>query len=231
MQLLFSICLIVFPADAGADCARPALAHQRRDAATIQRLESAWSLAYLTGDAEFEACLLTPDFAEIMSNGSINHLREELELAEKNKGKAATAPNMPPITIPIHGDVAVAYGISSEKLIDGKPHRSYFADYYLWKTGYGACICTADVLPGWKLFERGRFFQRLGCRKNYASGLENSGINHPFSAIFQRPARLGSLLGRDDFIVRSFRVVALEIFLPFLRDHGSLIIWPRGGAN
>jgi hypothetical protein len=135
IQFLFSICFIVFTADSRADCARPALAHQRRDAATIQRLESAWSLAYLTGDAEFEACLLTPDFTEIMSNGSINHLSEELELAEKNKGKAVTAPNMPPITIHIHGDVAVAYGISSEKLIDGKPHRSYFAEYYVWKNG------------------------------------------------------------------------------------------------
>jgi hypothetical protein len=42
---------------------------------------------------------------------------------------------MPPLTIHIHGDVAVAYGISSEKLIDGKLHRSYFADYYVWKNG------------------------------------------------------------------------------------------------
>jgi hypothetical protein len=137
MQLLFSICFIVFTIDARADCARPELAHQRRDAATIQRLESAWSLASLTGDAEFEACLLTPDFTEIMSNGSINHLSEELELAEQNKGKAVTAPNTPPITIHIHGDVAGAYGISSEKLIDGQPHRSYFADYYVWKNGVG----------------------------------------------------------------------------------------------
>jgi hypothetical protein len=30
---------------------------------------------------------------------------------------------------------AACYGISSEKLIDGKPHRSYFADYYVWKNG------------------------------------------------------------------------------------------------
>ena len=81
MQLLFFICLIVFAADARADCDRPALAHQRRDAATIQRLETAWTLAYLGGDAEFESCLLTSDFTEIMSNGSINHLSEELGLA------------------------------------------------------------------------------------------------------------------------------------------------------
>jgi hypothetical protein len=135
LQLLFCVSVIVFAADARAACDRPALAHQQRDAATIQRLESAWTRAYLSGDTEFEACLLTPDFTEIMSNGSINHLSEELGLAEKNKGKAVAAPNMPTITVHLHGDVAVAYGISSEKLIDGKPHKSYFADYYVWKNG------------------------------------------------------------------------------------------------
>jgi len=112
-----------------------ALAHQRRDAATIQRLDSAWTLAFLTGDSEFETCLLTSDFTEIMSNGTINHLRDELALAEKNKGKAAAAPVMPPITVHVHGNVAVAYGLSSEKVIDGKPHKSYFADYYVWQNG------------------------------------------------------------------------------------------------
>lgn len=135
IQLLFCTCLMVFAADARADCARPVLARQRRDAATIRRLESAWSLAYLSGDAEFEACLLTPDFTEIMSDGSINHLNDELELASKNKGKRVTNPNMPQSTVHIHGDVAVAYGISSEKVIDGKLHKSYFADYYVWKNG------------------------------------------------------------------------------------------------
>jgi hypothetical protein len=135
MPLLFCACLAVVTVDARADCAGPALAHQRRDAATIQRLENAWSLAYLTGDTEFEACLLTPDFTEIMSTGSIHNLSEELALAEKNKGKTVAALNLPPTTVHIHGDVAVAYGISSEKMIDGKPHKSYFADYYVWKNG------------------------------------------------------------------------------------------------
>lgn len=134
-QLVFCVCLIVFATDARADCARPALAHQRRDAATIRRLESAWTFAYLSGDTDFETCLLTTDFTEIMSNGSINHLSEELELAERNKGKVVRSPNMPPITVDIHGKVAVAYGLSSEKVIDGKPHKPYFADYYVWKDG------------------------------------------------------------------------------------------------
>ena len=132
---LLSTCLVVFTSQSGADCIRPALAHQRRDAATIQKLEMAWTAAFLTGDTEFEACLLTSDFAEIRSDGTINHLVDELALAGKNKGKAATTPDLPPITIHLHGNVAVAYGISSQKMIDGKPYKSYYADYYVWKSG------------------------------------------------------------------------------------------------
>jgi len=133
--LVFFLCLVAFTTHARADCVRPALAHQRRDTATIQRLELAWTAAFLTGDTEFEACLLTSDFTEIRSNGTIHHLGEELALAGKNKGKAATTPDLPPITIHLHGNVAVAYGISSQKMIDGKPYKSYYADYYVWKSG------------------------------------------------------------------------------------------------
>jgi len=97
----------------------------------------AWTVAFLSGDTEFEACLLTRDFTEIMSNGTINHLADELALAQKNKGKPATTPDMPQITIHLHGNVAVAYGISSKKevMIDGKPCKSYYADYNVWRNG------------------------------------------------------------------------------------------------
>jgi hypothetical protein len=128
-------CWIAFTSSAIADCNRPELANERRDEFTIQRLETAWSAAFLTGDTAFEACLLTADFTEIMSNGTINHLAEELALADKNKGKKLGNPDLPPVTVHMHGDVAVAYGISAQKMIDGKPHKSYFADYYFWKNG------------------------------------------------------------------------------------------------
>ena len=76
-----------------ADCrAEATLVHEERDVATI-RLEAAWNKAFLTADTEFEACLLTPDFTEIMADGTINHLREELALAERNKGGSAASPS------------------------------------------------------------------------------------------------------------------------------------------
>lgn len=129
--LLACICLFALATNATADCARSLPAHQRRDAGTIRQLEAAWNLAFLTGNIEFERCLLTSDFTEIMSTGHIYQLSDELALAEKNKGKKVTSSMTPKITVHIHGNVAVAYGISSEKVVDGRPHKSYYADFYV----------------------------------------------------------------------------------------------------
>jgi hypothetical protein len=100
-----------------------------------QKLERAWSIAFLSGDTEFEACLLTPDFLEIRRNGQIHHLDDELAMAGKNKGKAVLDLNLPPSTVHMHGEVAVAYGVSPVKIVDGKKQQSYFADYYVWENG------------------------------------------------------------------------------------------------
>jgi hypothetical protein len=132
---LFCALIVVSAVGAGAQCARPVLADQKKDVETIQKLEKAWSLAYLSGDTEFETCLLTADFMEIRSNGQIHHLDDELALAKKNKGKAATNVDLPASEVHIHGDVAVAYGVSPERVVDGKKQRSYFVDYYVWENG------------------------------------------------------------------------------------------------
>jgi hypothetical protein len=132
---LFCVLIVISTVGATAQCARPALADQKKDVETIQKLEKAWSMAFLTGDTEFEACLLTADYMEIRSNGQIHHLDEELAMAGKNKGKAAPTIDLPPSEVHIHGDVAVAYGVSPEKIVDGKKLRSYFADYYVWENG------------------------------------------------------------------------------------------------
>ncbi len=116
-----------------ADCARPELANQSQDEATIVRLERAWSIAHMTGDAEFEACLLTPDFTEIRSDGKINVLSDELALAEKHKGQKADTSQLTTPTVHIHGNVAVAYGASDWKAPDGTMREFYYADYYVWE--------------------------------------------------------------------------------------------------
>jgi hypothetical protein len=132
---LFCAFVVISTVGAKAQCARPALANQKKDVETIQKLEKAWSMAFLTGDTEFEACLLTADFMEIRSNGQIHHLDDELAMAGKNKGKAAGNVDLPASEVHIHGNVAVAYGVSPERVVDGKKQRAYFADYYVWENG------------------------------------------------------------------------------------------------
>lgn len=130
LAFLLVACLIADTA--GAACLKPGKA---KDTQTIERLEMAWTLAFLKGDTGFERCLLTPDFVEILKDGSTEGLDGELLLAEKNKGKDLPIPVMPKLTVHMHGDVAVAYGISLPKIVDGKPRSMRFADYYVWENG------------------------------------------------------------------------------------------------
>jgi hypothetical protein len=89
-------------------CALQPLMHQRKDEATVQRLENAWSIAFLQGDVDLERCLLAPDFKEILRTGEVKVLADELEFAVKNKGKNLTIPALPKSDVLIHGNVAVA---------------------------------------------------------------------------------------------------------------------------
>ncbi|HZR57703.1 MAG TPA: nuclear transport factor 2 family protein [Terriglobales bacterium] len=135
MYLILSVCLFNFAAHATANCARAELQHQAKDVAAVQRLEKAWSMAYLTGDADFEECLLTSDFTEIFGDGSIKHLEDELALARNNKGKNLAIPALPTSTVLLHGNVAAAHGMSESKGSDGKTHHRRFVDYYVWEHG------------------------------------------------------------------------------------------------
>ena len=112
------------------DCQFPSLAHEHRDVATIQALELEWTRAYLRGDTEFEACLLTPDFTEIMRNGDIKDLSAELALAAKNKAKPLPLGDLPSGQVLLHGNVAVAYGRSAGA------RAMRYADYYVWENSH-----------------------------------------------------------------------------------------------
>lgn len=115
-------------------CGQAALKNEHKDAATIQVLERAWSVAFRQGDTDFERCLLTPDFTEIGSDGKLDVLVDELKFAADNLGKNLPIPPQPPTTVLIHGDVAVAYvEVSHSK--DGKSFSVYNADYYIWEGG------------------------------------------------------------------------------------------------
>jgi hypothetical protein len=126
------ILLLASVAGAKDNCHIPVLLHQHRDVATIEVLEREWSRAYLRGDTHFEECLLTEDFSEIMRNGDVKHLSDELAFAEKNRANPLPVPDTPKGTVLLHGNVAVAYGRSQSK--NGTRGMRY-ADYYVWENG------------------------------------------------------------------------------------------------
>ncbi len=135
LGLAFLAWLSPMASQAESACGQKPLQDQHEDAATIQALEAAWSVAYLHGDTDLERCLLTPDFTEIMRNGEVKVLADELGFAEKNKGKDLPIPAMPKIAVLMHGNVAVAYGISRSTGADGKTRSTRYADYYVWEAG------------------------------------------------------------------------------------------------
>jgi len=113
-------------------CSDPALQNQTQDAVTIQRLEKAWSAAFLKGNVEVERCLLLPEFTEIFGDGRIEHLEDELNLARANQGKDLPIPAFRLANVLIHGNVAVAFGTSESKGTVNK-RRWWYADYYVWE--------------------------------------------------------------------------------------------------
>jgi len=131
--LLFSATVL---AKAGThNCDFSQLKNQQQDAATIQRLEIAWSEAYLRADTGFMSCLLAPDFTEIMRSGELKTLSDELAMAEKNRGKDLKMSESPKIQVLLHENVAVAYGNTIVKSVDGKKESRWYSDTYLWKDG------------------------------------------------------------------------------------------------
>jgi hypothetical protein len=113
-------------------CDAPVLLNQRRDTATIERLEQAWTQAYLSGDTQLERCILSADFTEIMRSGEIKTLKDELAFAAANLGKHLAVLQSPKGSVLLHGRVAVAYGTASLKASDGTSREMRYADYYVW---------------------------------------------------------------------------------------------------
>jgi hypothetical protein len=117
------------------NCNLPQLMHQKKDIATIQHLEDEWSIAFIHGDTDFMRCLLIPQFTEISRSGELKFLRDELDMAAKNRGRNLTMPELPKAEVLIYENVAVAYMLTTIAGADGKPHPRRNADSYIWSGG------------------------------------------------------------------------------------------------
>lgn len=133
--LVIVVALSYIRLDAQDNCNLPQLMHQKKDTATIQRLEDEWSIAFLRGDTEFMRCLLIPDFTEITRSGELKFLRDELDMAAKNRGRNLSVPELPKAKVLIYQNVAVAYALTTIAGADGKPHPRRNADSYIWTNG------------------------------------------------------------------------------------------------
>ncbi len=141
--------LLAFPfLSQASPCQVQPLLNQREDVATIVRLEQEWTRAFLRGDTDFELCLLTPDFTEIMRTGEIKVLKDELVFAAANKGKNLKIPDQAKGDVLLHGNVAVAYGRSTSKSKNGQLRTIRYADYYIWEGGvWHAFFAQQTELP------------------------------------------------------------------------------------
>jgi hypothetical protein len=135
VMLLWLFTAFVFAEGETNDCRFPQLKNQQKDSETIQRLEMAWTEAYLRGDTTLMSCLLAPDFTEIMRSGELKTLQDELAMAKKNRGKNLKMPEPPKIRVLLHENAAVAYGVSVVKSSDGQVMTRWYSDTYLWKNG------------------------------------------------------------------------------------------------
>jgi hypothetical protein len=142
-------------AQAQDPCELESLMHQQRDEATIHRLEALWNVAIAQGDTGFERCLLTADFVEILSTGELKTRADELGSTAKNKGRQQRTPELPPITILMRGNVAVARAIW--KPTDAARESDQIADCFVWENGFWH-ILFSQLTPI-EDSDRGRFLR------------------------------------------------------------------------
>lgn len=133
----FSTMLSSFVRAAGRalSCGLPSLMDQHKDEATIQDLETLWNMTMAKGDTNFERCLLTSNFMEILPSGKLKTATDQLGFIAKNKRQNKPIPDLPRITVLMRPNVAVAYaagpstsanrkrdqtaGLSSGKMVSG----------------------------------------------------------------------------------------------------------------
>jgi hypothetical protein len=130
---LISLVPFIAHAQTKDQCEQQLPPHQQKDEATIQHIETSWNLAISRGDSSFERCLLTADFMEILNKGELKTLTDELGFTDKNKDKDRPPPNMPPITVLMHGNVAVAYATWVPTDLQKKPDQT--TDFFIWEGG------------------------------------------------------------------------------------------------
>jgi hypothetical protein len=130
------------PADAA--CAAWQTPDQRRDEATLRRIEHDWLAAELQGDTRFLECLLLPDYVTIRKDGAKRPRSELIAHVGKNAGRRPEIPEIVSI-IAVHGDVATAYSSSRLPGKDGEVVDAHFIDSFVFIAGAWHAYAGVDL--------------------------------------------------------------------------------------
>lgn len=125
-------------------CAAVQTADQRRDEATLRRIEHDWLTAELRGNTQFLSCLLLPTYVNIRKDGTTRPGADIIAHAKTNAGKDR---EIPPIesTIVIHGDAATAFSRSQTRDKAGALQDVRFIDSFVFVDGAWHAYAGVDL--------------------------------------------------------------------------------------
>ncbi len=130
-MLLLTLALLTAPG-----CAGHQISDQRRDVASVRRVDSAWSAAYVRGDTAFFRCLLAPDYRGYNLAGAESNRDDEVGKAAKHGRPDAPLPPYPMANIEMHGASAMVNGIANGKR---------FIDVYRFEDGAWHAFFSVDL--------------------------------------------------------------------------------------
>lgn len=127
-----------------AACAQVATPDQKKDAATLQRIEQAWLAAEYRGHREYLECLLEPDYHTSSRSGLVRSREEVIEKVSQVSDDAREVPKLETIVV-IHGNSASAHSILETTDKAGKPKEVHFVDAYTFHDGRWYAFSGADL--------------------------------------------------------------------------------------
>lgn len=128
--------MFAFALLAALGCAGHQLPDQHRDVASIRRVDSAWTVAYLHADTTFLRCMLTSDYRGYSLNGAGVGRDGEVAKAASYGRPDRPLPPYPTASIEMHGTSAVVDGISNGRR---------WIDVYRFEDGAWHAFLSVDV--------------------------------------------------------------------------------------
>jgi ketosteroid isomerase-like protein len=112
----------------------------------LKAMENEWAKASLKSDGAAVATMLSPDFVNINSDGTV--LDRAATVARTNKSKMEVS-ELSEVAVNTHGDTAIVTGVWTGKGIDGEGKafegKERWADTWVKKGGKWQCVASASA--------------------------------------------------------------------------------------